>query len=335
MVRIDNGKCVEIASLLRRIAIPPPEEEGTLQGLSSEQLSNFYFLVVAICHQTSPVGGPVLHGILESGESCRGWDYLRKRIAERVHSDPTWTAPKRWLSTTQADLENLLADSTGQKTLTGSERRAQIVQNLGSRCIELRIDNVEELLARCEGWIAGGPCGGLYTLLSTFDAYRDPVRKKSSFFLELMRAECRWSFRDIEHLGAPVDYHEVRGHLRLGTVKIEDPQLLRNIQERREVTAEQDVAIRTAVYGAIEQISQEHGETRPAVLHYLFWNTFRCCCSREDQHCDACSSSCVLPSRYRQAFETVQVHRCVFTANCASSGKPDKPIEHQHLTDYY
>jgi hypothetical protein len=335
MVRIDERRCAEIASLLRRITIPPPTEEGALQGLSTAQLPNFYFLVVAICHQTSPVGGPMLHGTLDSGESCRGWDYLRKRIAERVRHDSSWIEPTRWISTTQSDLEELLADSNGHKALTGSERRAQIVQNLGSRCVELRLRHAEELLTRCEGWIIGAPCGGLYTLLGTFDGYRDPVKKKSSFFLELMRTECRWSFRDIEHLGAPVDYHEVRGHLRLGTVKIEDPQLLQNIQERREVTAEQDLAIRTAVYGAIEQISREHGGTRPAELHYLFWNTFRCCCSREEQHCNHCSPSCVLPSRYKEAFDTVQVRRCVFTANCASSGMLDKPIEHQHLTDYY
>jgi hypothetical protein len=335
MVRIDEGKCLEIASLLKRITIPPPEEEGSLQGLSREQLPNFYFLVVAICHQTSPVGGQMLYGTLDSGESCRGWDYLRKRLAERVTKDPNWIEPTRWMSTTACDLEELLADSSGRKTATGTERRAEIVQNLGSRCSELGLHNADELLARCEGWIVGSPSGGLYVLLSTFEGYRDPVRKKSSFFLELMRTQCQWPFRDIEHLGAPVDYHEVRGHLRLGTVNIQDAQLLENIQQRREVTPEQDLAIRTAVYGAIEQISREHGSTSPAVLHYLFWNTFRCCCSREDQHCNHCSSTCGLPSRYREAFETAQVHRCVFTANCASSGRPEKPFEHQHLTDYY
>ena len=334
MVRIEKQKCAEIAKLLRKITIPP-RDEGRLSGIPAKHLPNFYFLVVAICHQTSPVGGPMLHGILNSGVSRRGWDYLRDRLAERVTVDPRWIEPATWISMTAFDLEEFLADAHGKKTLTGASGRAALVRNMGSRCNELGVKDVTELKARCDGWIMGGPNNGLYPMLATFDAYRDPAKKKSSLFLELMRTECQWLFRDAEHIGVSVDYHEVRGHLRLGTITIEDQSLLNKIRERRNVTAEQDLAIRFAVQRAIEEICRQHGASQPQAIHYLFWNTFRSCCGRETQHCSRCEPDCVLPARFRAAFSAVEAQRCVFAACCMSAGKPDKLIEHQHDIDFY
>lgn len=45
-----------------------------------------------------------------------------------------------------------------------------------------------------------------------------------------------WVFADRDKLGAPVDYHEVRGHLRIGTVQIHDEELRTRLVEGRDVS---------------------------------------------------------------------------------------------------
>lgn len=75
-----------------------------------------------------------------------------------------------------------------------------------------------DLLICSESRLEFAAPAGLYRRLAGIRAYRDPVRKKSSFLLELLRSQCGWQFVDVENLSAPVDYHEVRGHFRLGTV---------------------------------------------------------------------------------------------------------------------
>ena len=71
--------------------------------------------------------------------------------------------------------------------------------------------NVSQMLAANDFRISN-----LLNTLGNFSAYRDPVRKKSLFFLSLLRNSGLASFSDDGNLGPPVDYHEVRGHLRIG-----------------------------------------------------------------------------------------------------------------------
>lgn len=335
MVRVNKQKCNKLAAHLRQIVIPFSEEDGYLQGVRYDQIPNFYFLIVAICHQTSPVGKPMLSGLLASGEECHGWDYLRRRFAEQVALDDSLIEPNTWLSFTGDQLNDLLVDAKGRLTLTDARGRTQLIRELGLRCLALKITRIQDLYTQCNGWLVGGPNGGLFSQLKQFTAYQDPVRKKSCFFLELMRGQSNWEYKDLSNLGAPVDYHEVRGHLRIGTVVIKDSELLDRIKRGREVTTEQDIAIREAVYDAIRYISDVHGACDPATLHYLFWNIFRNCCGWDHQHCDSCGASCKLPQRYREAFAVLKSERCALASLCNSAGRTEKLREHQHRTDYY
>lgn len=147
-----------------------------------------------------------------------------------------------------------------------------------------------------------------------------------------MKNSCGWRFRDPENLGAPVDYHEVRGHLRLGTVIVEEPALLAAIRAEEAVDGVADLALRGAVASAISLIARTTGRS-PSDLHYLFWNVFRNCCSRAAQHCSICPSACGLPLRYRDPSAGSRV--CLFSSTCASAGRADKLIEHVHETDFY
>jgi len=335
MITVDETRCQSVADILRRIEIPASEEDAPLVGLRSEDLPNFYLALVAICHQTSPAGGVQLHGRLASGRDLFGWDFLRSRWAEQVAADSTLNTPQRWALLSTAEVETLLTDTSGLSTLTDAAGRALLLRDIGEHLRRTGLDGASDLLIRAEGRLESQSPAGLYSLLSAMRAYRDPVQKKSSFFLELMRTQCGWQYVDPENLGAPVDYHEVRGHLRVGTVVVEDPLLLDAIRRGAEITSDQDVAIRMAVYRAIQCISRVLPSSDPATLHYLFWNLFRRCCGRTVQHCDSCGSNCGLPVRYRNAFSPVKLDGCVLRRACTSAGDENKIVEHVHTTDYY
>jgi hypothetical protein len=151
-----------------------------------------------------------------------------------------------------------------------------------------------------------------------------------------MRNTGSWKYQDPENLGPPVDYHEVRGHLRLGTGVVQEEGLRRKLLRSLPVTAEEDVAIRMAVYDAIMLLSRLTGISSPSRLHYLFWNVFRACCTHETPHCTACPTDCSLPQRYVPlAMRTSGERFCPFAAVCTSAATPVRYSEQVIDTDFY
>jgi hypothetical protein len=133
-----------------------------------------------------------------------------------------------------------------------------------------------------------------------------------------------------------VDYHEVRGHLRLGTVRVKRLELEEKLRQGVEVSADEDVAVRQAVYDAIMLISRESGLGNPSQLHYLFWNVFRTVCRRRSPQCLHIPEKTKLPERY----VPLTVHpdggrRCPFSSVCGSAETRRRYVEHVFETDLY
>ena len=153
-----------------------------------------------------------------------------------------------------------------------------------------------------------------------------------------MRNTGLWHYIDEEQLGPPVDYHEVRGHLRLGAVTVNDESLRQKLLNSLPVTPDEDIAIRQSVHDAIMLLSELTGLRNPSQLHYLFWNVFRSCCSRESPHCYRCPPNCALPERYTHlATHSDGQRRCPFSEMCASTGGSTHQRYYEHVfdTDYY
>ena len=298
------------------------------------EISNFYLLLVAICHQTSPRGRPPLEGNV--GERhFRGWDYLSAKLEAAVRETPDILSPTYWATVTGYGLRDLFRDKTLGDRLSDPSGRALLITDLGTKMLERGWAWADDICAEANGCVASGP-NNLVKLLSLFRAYDDPVHKKTFFFLALMQNSGLWVYADGEKLGAPVDYHEVRGHLRIGTVQINDEELRAKLLSGRQVSAEEDVLIRDAVHKALMFISECSGLRNPSQLHYLFWNVFRSCCSRDNPHCNSCPASCSLPDRYvpLALFQAGERH-CPFRSVCQSAGKEPKLVEHNFETDYY
>lgn len=145
-----------------------------------------------------------------------------------------------------------------------------------------------------------------------------------------------WKYADPDQLRAPVDYHEVRGHLRIGTVEITDADLRNRLLNGNDITLEEDLSIRQAVHEVLMFLSECSGLRNPSQIHYLFWNLFRSCSSREDPHCYACPPTCSLPARYIPLvlFPDGSRH-CPFSGFCHSAGQALKLTEPNVVIDFY
>jgi hypothetical protein len=299
----------------------------------ADLVGNFFFALVAICHQTSPLKGRPLEGMVD-GRILRGWDYLSARFEIAARRNPSILEPADWADFTAVRLKKTFQDEKYGDRLTDPDGRAALLRDLGDHMLAWGWRRADALYHHCEARVATGSPNLLGALAQTV-AYRDPVHKKALFFLALMRNTGTWHYADDDALGPPVDYHEVRGHLRIGTVRVADPKLQEKLRGGTEVAEEEDVALRRAVYDAIMLLSRESGTT-PSQLHYLFWNVFRTVCKRRRPRCQRVGPRTKLPQRYvpLTAHEEGDA-RCPFSTACASAESTDRYLEHVFATDLY
>ena len=332
-VTVDRKACELLARLIAPQQIPQDREELPSLQLPASLVGNFFLLLISICHQTSPPGRLPLVGRVH-GKVRRGWDYLFQRLLDSARKDHDLLAPSYWTRVSSEEIRRLFADAEFGARLTDPEGRCRLIRDLGENMLSSGWSLADDLYRHCQGRVATGQ-PNLLEVLARFKAYSDPVKKKSLYFLSVMRNQGRWRYSDDASLGPPVDYHEVRGHLRLGTVRINDQDLLKKLKSQLPVTASEDVALRQAVYDAIMLISQRSGVCNPSQMHYLFWNVFRSVCLRENPQCFELSSDCELPERYRHLASVGEKAGCPFAAVCRSAGNLEPLSEHVFKTDYY
>ncbi|QDU08775.1 hypothetical protein [Gimesia aquarii] len=332
LICVDVEKCSELSQYLLSVKVPADREESVLPRLNPKLIGNFYLFLVAICHQTSPLNKLPLKGLV-NGTEHKGWDFLFKKLEHQASCNPKILHVDSWASLSQNMLETLYYDKKFGSRLSDLPGRTLLINDLGQVMKTNGWKWLEDIYFKCNGKVATGT-PNLLGQLAYFEAFRDPVKKKSFFLLSLMRNSGLWNYTDEFNLGPPVDYHEVRGHLRIGTVKILDQDLHQKLICQVPVTEDEDILIRKAVVDAIMQVSNQT-DMSPSQLHYLFWNIFRSCCTREDPHCRKCPPKAHLPLRYQHLTEHIDRTYCPFANLCESAFKPQKYIEHIFETDFY
>lgn len=327
-VRINEKACWWVTEHLRSKIIPVDREESELPELNKDLIPNFYFYVVGICHQTSPLGLPPAEGTV-AGKHRIGWDFLWSKFEQACISDPTRLSPDSWAKETPELFVKTFSDEKLGFRLSDLEGRICLIRDMGERLIAANARSVQTIYDLCEGRVRTG-APNILGELSRFEAYRDPVEKKSIFFLSLMQNTSLWKLADPELLEAPVDYHELRGHLRIGTIEIVDSDLRKAVRLRKNVSEMDDIVIRKATRDVIRLIADNVGIT-PSQAHYLFWNVFRTICVRDDPKCLSGDTARMLPDRYR----TLAGDGCPFARVCGAFSTQVFPVEHQVATQYY
>jgi hypothetical protein len=333
-ITLNDTQIAKLVKVLSGVAIPAEQESSTHSFVNfgdTNLLSNSYFAIVAICHQTSPLGERQLEGNINLVKKV-GWDYLKEKFLEKAIKDTKWASISHWVKLRPDDLSELYEDSVFGKTLNRINERTFLLNDLGYRLSEAGFSNIHEAFIKYQG-IIGGDFGFL-SFLKLFEAYKDPVMKKAQFFLSIMKNELQWTIHDPENLSSPVDYHEIRGHVRLGTIIIKDPILADKVQYGLPISDQEDIEIRQGIQKTNDLISKQTGWSS-SVIHYLFWNIFRNCCPRGSNktHCVTCGDNCSLPHQYKEM--EIYGGNCVFSAFCTSAHRADKTIDPPYLGHYY
>lgn len=331
---VDYARCDALASLVAAHGGFPPDTEDPLRiSLSKGHLAMVNLVTVAINHQTTPLVGPHLVGEID-GKQCRGWDYLWRKWIRSTEQDPCLAEPAMLASMCPEWLVAELADGKGSGVISDVDRRARHIANIGAVMVRNDWASPADMFAEAGGIIGSTDREGLRLMLRQFDAYAsDPLEKKSRYVLALMKnTSCVWQYVDPQNLGTPVNYHESRIHLRLGTVRILDPELLQRLIRREPVTQDEDLQIRGAVTSAINYLSSKL-QIFPSTAHYAFWNFARNVCPRDKTHCEQLPENNGLPKRYHLP----TVKGCLFAPICDSRGKDvaTLPVEHSFDTDWY
>jgi hypothetical protein len=329
-VRVNVERCRAVAMALDRAPIPVSREEFELVGFPEDLSSNYLLCVVAICHQTQELRGNV-DGVLQ-----RGWDFLSAKLKQAAELGSFKLQTESWRSVDAHHLREIFSCETHGFTLSDPEGRAELIRDLGDTMSDRGWTSLRDPFTLSNHCAMEGPDAFLASL-RRFRAYRDPVHKKSLYLVALLTNSLHWNFRDAGQLPAPVDYHEVRGHLRVGTVEIVNRQLLGKVHRNTPVTGGEDVEIRLAVQKAISVIAATHGGVTPTTIHYLFWNVFRNVCLRQTPLCTNAISVVHLPSRYEYLLELRgNTRSCPFSKICRARSSEAYPLEHNSpLTTWY
>ncbi len=278
--------------------------------------------------------GPALQGTVD-GTFLRGWDYLRAAMLKATAKDNPIVYPTALSKMTGATLLDIIKGDDRKGEISDLEERVRLLNDMGSKMQQNGVDSVQKLFEQSGGHLDQyGEKQGLYRLLSGFEAYSDPVKKKSSYFFTLMKRQGFWDYADPENLLPVVDYHEIRINLRLGTVKINDEELRSKLATKQEVTWQDDIDIRSSVQQAMVYIAKEAGIGH-GKLHYFLWNLSRNCCNRDAPHCPSHGAKCALPQRYVQIGQEIGSTSCLLSPICESSGKEGKLFDHVVKTHYY
>jgi hypothetical protein len=325
----DLARCRDVAGFLRRIALPGRLVRQELFCCDRRSVGNFNVLLVAICHQTQSISGEV------DGRWRRGWDYLEARLDGQCRNDPQFLQIERWRTLSTEELNEALAPLPTKPSFADIDARAELIRDIGRVMFDAGLTSFEELCVDRE-WRC---CGqrSIISFLKNTPAYSDPNEKKARLLIGLLRDAHSWEFKDAHQLGAPVDYHEIRGHLRVGTVIVTDSDLNARIGTGN-VTSDEDNLVRAAIGDAISAIAADLPNFDPLQVHYLLWNFFRAVCRRETPAC--CAGGTIsrneLDPAYMESFAgSNNDHRCGFSSFCQSFRTGLFPIEYKYVGSYY
>ncbi len=317
-------------SILQQIKLPKPCENISVNlSIYNNKilLANSYFFIVAICHQTSPLGEQQLKGII-NGELRKGWDYLRERFLYAVENNNNYANVNFWECLTPGNLSQIFQDEYFGRTLNRINERTYLINDIGSKLIKSGFYNITDAFYSCNNTISG--TSGFLKYLSRFIAYSDPVKKKSYFFLSLAKSECGWKYKDSRLLLSPVDYHELRGHLRLG-VLYASKKIESKIKKKIPLSIHEDNQLRQHIQEVNNRLSKLL-KVSNATIHYFLWNYFRACCPRDNTNCNNPGLT-KMPNPYGKLFS--QNTACLFYNICNSAKENNKLIEPPYFGHYY
>ncbi|HSX11302.1 MAG TPA: queuosine salvage family protein [Chlamydiales bacterium] len=330
-VRVSVDQCKAIGKVLQTLSIKPTvyRREYFSLNVPAETKLRMFFFSIGICQQT--------HTLIHRKLNLVGFNYLEKIFADLAKANSELLDPFFVKNQTPQALSkrfSSLFSETGDPkdcTLDRLDERSRLCIDMSHKLVENYGGQVGALVAKSQGCLAGEE--GIYNLASHFEAYSDPLKKKSSLFVTFAHQVGLFAIQDVENLIPVMDYHVQRVLLRFGCVEILDEALRQALLKQEKLPSDEE--IRSASIDAVHQLAHYSGHSL-FNIHDFLWPLGRSCCKEKPlcQHglCDKtpCTfdSFVQLPSRHTH---------CVFEGTCKGSLKEEYRNLWQPLVDthYY
>jgi len=262
----------------------------------------------AICHQT--------HTLINVTKNLKGWEYIEDVYTKLAKENSDFIKPEYLaaLSTTEiAEQLKKLFSENGPCTFDRLEERASFLKDIAQKLLNKFHGQVSEIIQMSGGYLINNS-QGFYELMDQFDAYKDPLRKKSTGIIKEMIDSGiikESDIKDWQNIIPIMDYHMQRVMLRTGCVEVNDPELKQKLISKTKLGS--DSEIRQASVKAMKIISKE--SSSPILsMDNLFWSFGRSCCQTTPK-CQSglCAKS---PCTYTKIVFAGQHSKCPFETAC-------------------
>jgi len=274
IVNPNYEQCLKVAGCLRTFKFRDwflKREFLTFEAPVETKLRT-YFYSVAICHQT--------HKLYSKKLRIWGWEYIEHVFTLLGKNNSPFLQPGIISSIAFKDLCKRLASLFSDdgnplnSTLDRIGERASFLAEADYILENQFQGRFENLVTLSKQFLFAGS-KGLYEILEIFKAYKDPMRKKSTFMLKLMQDAKLIEIKDPQNFVPIMDYHMQRVLLRTGCVEVNGKKLAEKLRNREAV--DKDTAVRKTCIEAFRIIAKESG--MPVVeLNDFFWSLGRSCC---------------------------------------------------------
>ena len=330
-VTVNIDQCKAIGEILQTLSIKPTvyQREYFLVDVSAEIKLRMFFFSIGICQQT--------HTLINKKLNLVGFNYLEKVFADLAKTDSELIDPFFVKNQTPGALSERFAEffsETGDPkdcTLDRLDERSRLCIDMSQKLVEYYEGQVSVLTAQSQGYLVGKR--GIYQLLSDFEAYSDPFKKKSSLFVTFAHKAGIFAIQDIGNLIPIMDYHMQRVLLRFGCIEILDEQLRRALIKQEILSSDEE--IRSASIDAVYQLACYSGHS-VINIHDFLWPLGRSCCKEKP----LCQHGCCdkTPCTFDSFVQLSSPHtHCLFEGTCKGSLKEDYRNLWQPLveTHYY
>ncbi len=328
----DSGRCKAAGELLATLRIKNSffERPFLKAPLPGETRISMLFNAVAICHQTHRLESKMLN--------LTGWEYMEYGFLKLAESNSWLLDPLRVAEASAREVSGLLLrtfsddGTTETSTLDRIEERVELYIDMSKIIAQFYEGKFSNLLAKSNGVLLSNNGKSFYGLLEKFEAFKDPVRKKSSFLFKLLYDAGLFEVSDTENFIPIMDYHMQRVLLRMGCLTINDEALETQLLSNTEVPS--DEPVRSACIEALRLIAGHSGHSVWA-MNDFFWPLGRSCCNETTLCTDHfCIKS---PCTFFQMTEISDHSHCSFEACCRGFSDPKYRLfrEPNVKTHYY
>lgn len=307
---VNEAQCRKIALIIK--ALEPNEDFYKREYLTicipDELKFRMHFFAVAICHHTYTLHHPALE--------LWGWDFIEYVFIRLARENAQLLDPVYLSKATKQEVADELKkqfshdDQRKHCTLDRLDERAALMIDAAGKLLKYYDGSVKKLFDRSEGYLRHNNLG-LYETLPSFEAFCDPLQKKSTFLIKLLMDAKMLKIKDKDHFIPIMDYHMQRVLLRTGCVEVKDEILRTKLLER--IVLLTDEPIRSKCIEAFRLIADVSGRLVTKMNDY-FWSLGRSCCNNttlcHDHFCE--KSPCTLS----QIIKLGDHRQCIFEREC-------------------